>query len=278
MFELKKLLSTLLMPLPALLIIGFIGLYLLWFTRRKGLAGGFITASLLGILLLSFQPISTSLLRPLEKQNAPFIPHSTPVNYVMVLGAGHVIDNAFPITSQLSRAALMRLVEGIRIYRMYPGSKLILSGYGGGSDISHARMMAKVALALDVNKADILLLETAKDTWEEAFQAASVVGDKNLVLVTSASHMSRALYEFHQAGLNPIPATTNFLASNKIEQPWVRYAPSSKYLEQSERYWHERMGQIWQRLRDALVQEHVEKPQSAVSDVHDLEQDSKTAQ
>lgn len=41
----------------------------------------------------------------------------------MVLGAGHVIDNAFPITSQLSRAALMRLVEGIRIYRMYPGSK-----------------------------------------------------------------------------------------------------------------------------------------------------------
>ncbi|MGF1714321.1 envelope biogenesis factor ElyC [Photobacterium chitinilyticum] len=252
MFELKKIVSALLMPLPALLIIGFMGLLLLWFTRRKGLASFFIAFAFLGIFLVSFQPIATSLLRPLERENNPYVPSSTTVNFVMVLGSGHVIDHAMPITSELSRTSLMRLAEGMRIHRMFPGSKLILSGYGGGSSISQARMMAKVALALGANKSDILLLETAKDTWEEAFQAASVVGDDKLVLVTSASHMTRALNEFKQAGLTPIPAPTNFLASNKIKQPWERYKPQAKYLEQTERYWHETLGQWWQRLRNLL--------------------------
>ena len=270
MFELKKIVSALLMPLPALLIIGVFGLMLLWFTRQKGLASVFIAFAFLGIFLVSFQPIATSLLRPLERENNAFVPSNQSVDFVMVLGSGHVIDHAMPITSELSRTALMRLAEGIRIHRLYPGSKLILSGYGGGTEISHARMMAKVALALGVNKNDILLLETAKDTWEEAFQAATVVGNHKLVLVTSASHMTRALTEFRQAGMEPTPAPTNFLASNKIKQPWERYKPQAKYLEQTERYWHETMGQWWQQLREMLgkpkaVPEHQPAPDSNVS-------------
>ena len=270
MFELKKIVSALLMPLPALLIIGAFGLMLLWFTHRKGLASFFIAFAFLGIFLVSFQPIATSLLRPLERESNPFVPSSQRVDFVMVLGSGHVIDHAMPMTSELSRTALMRLAEGIRIHRLYPGSKLILSGYGGGTEISHARMMAKVALALGVNKNDILLLETAKDTWEEAFQAATVVGNNKLVLVTSASHMSRALREFRLAGIEPTPAPTNFLASNKIKQPWERYRPQAKFLEQTERYWHEKLGQWWQQLRDLLGEqkaapEQQDAPDSSVS-------------
>ncbi|MGF1723239.1 envelope biogenesis factor ElyC [Photobacterium nomapromontoriensis] len=253
MFELKKIVSAFLMPMPAMLIIGFIGLLLLWFTRRKGLASVFISVAFFGLFLIAFQPVATSLLRPLEKAYPPYVPSGKTVEFVMVLGSGHVIDAAMPITSQLARSSLMRLVEGIRIHRMFPGSKLILSGYGGGTEVSQARMMAKVALALGVQKNDILLLETAKDTWEEAFQAKSVVGDHKLVLVTSASHMDRAMYEFNDVGLNPVAAPTNFLASNKIEQPWVRYFPNSQYLEQTERYWHETLGRWWQQLRNLFA-------------------------
>ncbi|WEM43349.1 envelope biogenesis factor ElyC [Photobacterium sp. DA100] len=255
MFELKKIVSALLMPLPAMLMLGLLGLLLLWFTRRKGLASFFISFAFLGIFLVSFQPIATSLLRPLEKAYPPYVPSGQAVDYVMVLGSGHVIDHAMPITSQLSRTSLMRLSEGMRIHRLFPGSKLILSGYGGGTDISQARMMAKVALALGVNKNDILLLETAKDTWEEAFQAASVVGESKLVVVTSASHMKRAIEEFNRVGLSPSAAPTNFLASNKIEQPWERYRPQAKYLEQTERYWYEKLGRWWQQLRTMINNE-----------------------
>ena len=258
MFELKKIVSAFLMPLPAMLIIGVIGLLLLWFTRRKGLASVFISFAFLGIFLVSFQPVATSLLRPLEKAYPPYVPSGRAVEYVMVLGSGHVIDSAMPMTSQLSRTSLMRLNEGIRIHRLFPGSKLILSGYGGGSATSQARMMAKVALALGVNKNDILLLETAKDTWEEAFQAKSVVGDSKLVLVTSASHMARAMMEFQDVGLHPTAAPTNFLASNKIKQPWDRYQPQASYLEQTERYWHETMGRWWRSVRHYINDSHTE--------------------
>ncbi|WP_194435873.1 envelope biogenesis factor ElyC [Vibrio fluminensis] len=250
MFELKKIVSSLLMPLPALLIIGFLGLMLIMFTRKQKTGCLVVLFSFVGIFLIAFQPVSSRLLMPLERQYTAFLPVDKSIDYVMVLGNGHVVDDQIPPTSELSRAALMRLSEGIRIQRIYPGSKLILSGYSGGTEVSNARMMAKVALALGVSKSDIILLETAKDTWEEARQAAVFVKQKELVLVTSASHMKRALNEFHSAGLKPYPAPTNYLAQMEVNQFWNKYTPKAVYLEQTERYWHETMGRLWQALRD----------------------------
>ena len=129
---------------------------------------------------------------PLERQYTAFFPVDGTIDYVMVLGSGHVVDDKIPPTSELSRTGLMRLSEGIRVMRMYPGSKLILSGYAGGSDVSNARMMAKVALALGVAKSDIILLETARDTWEEARQAAAFVKRKKLVIVTSGESYEKS--------------------------------------------------------------------------------------
>ncbi len=253
MFELKKILSSFLMPLPALLILGFLGLMLIMFTAKRKTGSLTVLFSLMGIFLVSFQPVSTRLLMPLERQYTAFLPVEGTIDYVMVLGNGHVVDDAIPPTSELSRTALMRLTEGIRILRMYPGAKLILSGYAGGSEFSHARMLARVALALGVPKSDIVLLETAKDTWEEARQAAAFVQNRKLVLVTSAAHMGRAMDEFEAAGLNPIPAPTNYLAQENIAQPWEKYTPKARYLEQTERYWHETVGQLWQNLRDYIA-------------------------
>ncbi|WP_053031588.1 envelope biogenesis factor ElyC, partial [Vibrio cholerae] len=253
MFELKKIFSSLLMPLPALLIIGFVGLMLIMFTAKRKTGCLVVLFSLTGLFLVSFQPVATRLLMPLERTYTAFLPVEGTLDYVMVLGNGHVIDDDIPPTSELTRAALMRLTEGIRISRMYPGSKLILSGYAGGSEVSHARMMARVALALGVPKSDIILLETAKDTWEEARQAAAFVQQKRMVLVTSASHMKRAMREFESAGLTPIPAPTNYLGHLNIIQPWDKYIPRSRYLEQTEQYWHETLGLMWQTLRDTVA-------------------------
>ena len=250
MFELKKVISSLLMPLPAMLIIGLVGLMLIMFTHKQKTGCVVVLLSFTGLFLASFQPISSRLLMPLERQYTAFFPIDEPIDYVMVLGSGHIVDDKIPPTSELSRSGLMRLAEGIRILRMYPGSKLILSGYAAGSEVSNARMMAKVALALGVAKPEIILLETAKDTWEEARQAAAFVNNKKLIVVTSASHMKRALHEFSSAGLKPYPAPTNYLAQKNIDTPWIKYTPKSTYLEQTELFWHETLGRIWQNLRD----------------------------
>lgn len=246
MFELKKMIASLLMPLPAMLIIGFAGLMLIMFTTQRKCGCYAVLVALLGILLMSFQPISSRLLMPLERQYSAFLPIDGSVDYVMVLGNAHVVDNDIPPTSELSTTSLVRLSEGIRILRMYPGAKLLLSGYAGGSSTSNARMMAKVALALGVAKSDIILLENAHNTHEEAQQAAAFVEQRKLVVVTSASHMKRAMNEFHAAGLSPIAAPTNFLAQAQIHQAWDKYTPKATYLNQTELYWHETLGRIWQ--------------------------------
>jgi uncharacterized SAM-binding protein YcdF (DUF218 family) len=233
-----------------MLIIGLFGLMLIMFTRKQKTGCFVVLFSFIGIFLIAFQPVSSRLLMPLERQYSAFFPVDEPIDYVMVLGSGHVVDDKIPPTSELSRTGLMRLSEGIRILRIYPGAKLILSGYAAGSEVSNARMMAKVALALGVAKSDIILLETAKDTWEEARQAAAFVSTKKLVVVTSASHMKRALNEFHSAGLKPYAAPTNYLAHDNVTQFWAKYTPKAVYLEQTERYWHETLGRIWQTLRD----------------------------
>ncbi len=259
MFELKKVITSLAMPLPALLIIGFIGLLCIMFTQRHKLGVLFVFVSLSGIFLASFQPVSSHFLLPIEREHTAFLPVDGSVDYVMVLGSGHVVDDQLPPTSELSHTALMRLSEGIRIARMYPESKLILSGYAGGTEFSHAKMMARVALALGVAKPDSILLETATDTWDEARQVAACIDQKKLVLVTSARHMKRALSEFQSAGLEPIPAPTNYLAQLKIKQPWEKYSPKARYLEQTEAYWYERLGFWWQHIRDNLLQEEEAK-------------------
>jgi uncharacterized SAM-binding protein YcdF (DUF218 family) len=252
MFEAKKIISSLLMPLPALLILGFIGLALIMFTRRRRFGCMVIFTALAGLFSVSYYPVSSSLLMPMERQYTSFTGSADSIDYIMVLGHSHVVDNSISPVSELSRTALMRLAEGISIHRLYPGSKLILSGYSGGTDTSHARMMAKVAIALGVSKSDIVLLESAQDTAEEAQQAAGFVRQKSMVLVTSASHMQRSLIEFERVGLDPIPAPTNFMAQRDIEQPWSKYTPRASYLEQTELYWHEKLGQWWQWMKETV--------------------------
>lgn len=66
LFLLKKYLGALLMPLPLLLLIGFIGLILLWFTRWQKSGKACVSMSLIVIALLGLQPISDSLLAPVE--------------------------------------------------------------------------------------------------------------------------------------------------------------------------------------------------------------------
>lgn len=127
-----------------------------------------------------------------------------PVN-ILVLGGGHTDDKRFPANNQLSETALMRLSEGIRIHRQLPGSTLITSGHSGKSEIAQAQVLANAALLLGVDASHIKMQTQPKNTWAEANEYKRLLKDSaQLVLVTSAAHMPRAMYLFKKADLNPI--------------------------------------------------------------------------
>jgi hypothetical protein len=70
-------------------------------------------------------------------------------------------------------------------------------------------MQKRLAISLGVSEADIITLDTPKDTKEEAIESKKIVDGKKLILVTTASHMKRASMLFKKEGLDIIESPTN---------------------------------------------------------------------
>ncbi len=247
-FLLKKLISMFLMPLP--FGVFFIVLALVLLYRHKMKPAKFLLAlSIVWLFLFSYPPVANTLLYTLES-NTPTL-HDAPKNirYIYVLGGGHHTDESLPITSQVVEASVVRLTEGIRLYhQLHEEATIIVSGYRGSFDPNtHALMQKKLALALGVKKEKLILRHEPRDTEEEAIAAKALLKDKPFILVTSASHMKRAMLFFKHEGLHPVPAPTNHLASTQ----YLDYTKffSSDALEKSRIVFHEVLGLIWQKIK-----------------------------
>ena len=105
------------------------------------------------------------------------------------------------------------------------------------------------AQSLGVPREQIITLDLPKDTEEEAAAVKQAIGDAPFLLVTSASHLPRAMIFFQQEGLNPLPAPANQLAIDSPLNPWERAIPSPVWLMHSDRVGYETLGRIWQWLK-----------------------------
>ena len=130
----RTFLSRLIMPLPVfyMLLLAALTFYLI---GRKKTSKALIYFAAFWFLIISTPPVPRALVRSLEN----IYPHLTEeaiMNLpdscdIIVLGGGHTDDMGLSANNQLSTTAIGRLTEGIRIHRMLPGSRLILSGYSG---------------------------------------------------------------------------------------------------------------------------------------------------
>ncbi|EML4683304.1 TPA: envelope biogenesis factor ElyC [Citrobacter amalonaticus] len=249
LFTLKKVIGGMLLPLPFLLLMMGIGLALLWFSRFQKTGKVFISLSWLVLFLLSLQPVADHLLRPIEN-SYPTWQDTQKVEYIVVLGGGYTWNPQWAPSSNLINNSLPRLNEGIRLWRANPGSKLIFTGANAKTNpVSTAEVGARVAQSLGVPEEDIITLDKPKDTEEEAAAVKQAIGDTPFLLVTSASHLPRAMIFFQQAGLNPLPAPANQLAIDSPLNPWERAIPSPAWLMHSDRASYETLGRVWQRLK-----------------------------
>lgn len=226
LFTLKKVIGNMLLPLPLMLLIIGAGLALLWFSRFQKTGKIFISIGWLALLLLSLQPVADRLLRPIES-TYPTWNNSQKVDYIVVLGGGYTWNPQWA-----------------------PGSKLIFTGgVAKTNTVSTAEVGARVAQSLGVPREQIITLDLPKDTEEEAAAVKQAIGDAPFLLVTSASHLPRAMIFFQQEGLNPLPAPANQLAIDSPLNPWERAIPSPVWLMHSDRVGYETLGRIWQWLK-----------------------------
>src|ERR1043165_6350409 len=201
MFLFRKLVAPLLFPLPLCILLMGMGFALLWFTRRQRTGRVVATAGFAILVVLSYG-VTSPVLQSLERVYPP--PSEAQVSgakWIVVLGGGTFSDPSLPITSRATGTTLARLIEGIRLHRQVPGSRLLLSGsavFGSGSD---AESMQAIALGLGVAPQSIVLDDESPDTESQAENVARIVKGEPSVIVTSAYHMQRSIGLFAQAGV-----------------------------------------------------------------------------
>jgi uncharacterized SAM-binding protein YcdF (DUF218 family) len=129
----------------------------------------------------------------------------------MVLGGGHISDFSLSANNQLSKNAVGRLAEGIRLYHKYPGSKLILSGWGYKQPLTQAQTLALAALDMGIPAKDLILFNEPRNTSEEAkCYAQYATPGTSLIVVTDAIHISRAVKLFKNNNVNPYVSPCNY--------------------------------------------------------------------
>jgi uncharacterized SAM-binding protein YcdF (DUF218 family) len=255
MFLFKKIIAPFFMPLPLCLVLLVVGLLLLWFTRRQRAGKLLASAGALALVLCGYGFASDGLLRSLERRYAPVTSAQASghaVRWIVVLGGGSSADEQLPPAARLSEASLARVVEGVRLQRQLPGSRLLLSGgsvFGSGTD---AGTMQALALELGVEPGALALDSDSPDTESQAQVVKAQLGGEEFFLVTSASHMPRAVALFKKAGTNPLPAPTHFLAQGNKGLAPGDFFPGTGGLRKAETSVYEYLGMGWARLRGKI--------------------------
>jgi len=246
-FLLKKFISFFVEPLGLIVTLLAVGIYY-FYAKNENKAEKFFLSSLLLLLLFSYPPFANYLIKGLESQY-PKYSYNKQVDYIHVLGNGHNADTTQPLSSRISDAGIKRDIEGIIIHNHMPDAKIIFTGYEGKTNISNAQMNAALAQELNVSRSSLLINPLPKDTKEEALFTKTVVGDAPFILVTSATHMPRAMMLFESLGMHPIAAPTAYYTSEF--RGWLR-VPTARSFYLSTIAIHEYVGIAWEKLKAML--------------------------
>ena len=230
------------------------GLILIWMTKKKNLGKILLTLGTILLLLASYGFLTDRLVVSLENRYLPLldvknIHNSEDIKWIVVLGGGVLPDPRLPLSSQLCQESLTRLLEGVRLHRELPGSRLILSGGAGFQDILEGELLTKTAMLMGLSENDIVRENKSLDTADQAKLISSVVGRNHFILVTSAIHMPRSIVLFHKFGMNPIAAPTNYMVVKQSHVSPGDFFPCSDSLRKTEAAIHEYMGLIWVRMQ-----------------------------
>jgi len=261
MFVLKKLIGNLFMPLSLISLFLIGGCIILTCSRKQKTGKLIIILCTLLIITISYGIVPNMLLYKLENFSQPFVVATFQsehgeilrnIKRIVVLGGGHSTDERFPCSSQMTQATLIRLIEGVRIYRQLPGTKLILSGGKIFDSKSDAELMENLALDFGVIPEDIILENDSRDTEEQACLIASLVGKQPFILITCAAHMRRSLALFKSRGMNPIPAPVGHLTFEDSRLSPDDFFPNHRGVRNFEILLHEYLGIIWSSVRGRI--------------------------
>ena len=239
-----------------------LSLFLIALGRRIGKY--LLVLGIIAFFAFSSSPLSTALLARLERRYPPLLDPKEigKVDTIVVLTTVAWKDTAIPVTSQVGEGTVCRLLEAIRLFHLIPGAKVVISGGALDSERRNtpvSQIVGDLANTMGIPREKIILETNSTNTYENGVEVKKILGQKPFLLVTSASHLPRAVSVFKKLGSSPIPAPADFRALRLGSQVSVSKGdmlkevistlPSSTHLAHSERALHEYVGFMWYWVR-----------------------------
>ena len=252
--SLKPVLSSLVMPLAFLPLLGLLGLVLI--ARRKRSGWVLSAAAFAGLWLLSCQGTAVWLARAALPQYPPVTAmqlKGAKVQAIVVLGGGMYPQAPEYGAAQPGPATLARLRYGIWLSKQtgLPVAFTGGTGWAAGAGIKPTEAEVAARVALEEFGFTLRWLEyKSRDTSENARLIAPLLkrdGITRIALVTDALHMPRAVVEFEPTGLVVTPATMGYVLPTKSSV--LQWLPTVDGLADSTRVIHEVLGRLTTRLR-----------------------------
>ena len=238
MFFASKLLSFATQPL-AWVVVLLLGALLCMPARRAwGMRLGWTALAVL--LLQGWEPLPDALLRQLETRHAGPGADAKLQHYAGVVVLGGALEPAYVGLARQQPAlndAAERMTASVTLLQQNPHLRLLFTGGEGelfGQGLSEAQRARIFFDSMGVPAQRIVYESASRNTYENAVFSAKLRGidpAQPWLLLTSASHMPRALATFVKSGWNVTPYPVDFRTG--LQTPWTQYS-----LALGARKWH----------------------------------------
>jgi uncharacterized SAM-binding protein YcdF (DUF218 family) len=262
----KRSIEVVFSPIGIMVIFLGLGILLSIISRHSRAGRRLLVIGGLLFFIYLFSPLSPYMNWRLERQFAPMLkpPESPKTSRIVVLSGYGEEHPAIPITSNVSSMTIGSLAEGLRLYRLVPGAKLIMSGGTLRSgDKPVAGLMADFLKQMGVPAEDILVEGRSRNTFENLVEIKETVGTEPFILVSSGIHLKRAVGVAKHLQMNPLPAPSciwtlqdypkAMSASEQLSAFSRSFGhPSLVNLSRLQLAYHEYAGYLWYRLLDRI--------------------------
>ena len=184
-----------------------------------------VMSSLLLLVTLSSPLVATPLIGSLESWYYP--PQLTPsdrFDAIVVLGGGIDEKGSLRLTTEPSSSSRNRTTCGVDLYEQGYAPTLVLTGgdarFCFGTGPQEAVEMKRWAIRLGVPQFATMIDTEARNTYENATGTKRLLGPASILLVSSASHLPRAVPVFTKQGFLVTPAPCDYISQNLPRTSW----------------------------------------------------------
>lgn len=206
-------------------------------------------APLIWLFICSLTYPSVLLIKPLEDKFPTVHIQSEEWRHteaIVVLACNHFEDNNLPFVSRWPNCSLQRNLHAALMYRKHPMPIFLAGDILGSTDkYSQANSNKYFFEQMGVDSSDIFIVSEGLNTETEVNALAKILTGREIALVTSASHLPRAVFYFEEKGVKVLPIPVEHLSRKNVQL--VVGLPNAASLYRSERAIHEYLGLIYQR-------------------------------